>query len=152
MIDIKRGYTHTVSTKNNHTRVVTDFTNGLGSTRKQRRQAESPVTGRQSRRRQPGGLARRLTSSESAAELTSAVYDAQKVGSTTASATESSADAIGTDIANGIYSLGTWCTSILDGSEVIADIGLTLNGPEYQVVDDEPPCMATAKKRSGKVL
>lgn len=129
LVDLRRGFSHQVWMQDGYATVKTDLT-GLTT---------STSTGTSKNRR--SNLAKRLTSKEQKQELTEATYMAQKISSgKTGGDTQANADNIGRAIANGAWQLGTYCTSILDGKEVVADIGLTLGGPGYEPDDDEPPC------------
>ncbi|KAI7416607.1 hypothetical protein KC336_g10346 [Hortaea werneckii] len=133
LIDLLRGYSHKVWMEGEHLAVKTNFAGLTTST------SEKAKVRR-------GHLSKRLTDKQRANELTEATYMAQKVGSATGGDTQANADVIGRDIADNAYQLGTYCSSILDGQRVVADIGLTLGGPEFHP-SPEPPCEANTRKR-----
>ena len=142
MLDVNSGYAHEVKMKGEHVHVKTHFTQNNN----QRRQAQSQSI--RNRRRGVAGLASLARSPETTSrQLSSAVYFAQKTDTIEGGDTQANANAIGSAIANQAYELGSWCVSINDGSNVVADIGLTLGGTTNPISEDEPPCEATAKKK-----
>jgi hypothetical protein len=133
MIDMHTGHKHQMWMEDGYATVRSDLSSLTSS------QSEGCGTGSCTKTRR-GYFGKRETDNQRKHELDHATYKAQKVGSHTGGNTHENAERIATDITNGVYGLGTYCTSILNGNEVVADIGLTLGGPGYSPERETPPC------------
>lgn len=110
---------------------------GAGSRRlRRRRQAESPSSGWSS-------FASLLRRQEQSSSLDSIVYEAQQIASGEEYPSSYTAySAAAQAIMDGTTAFGTYCVTVSSSAGPVADMGLTLNGPNYQVQEDEPPCRA----------
>lgn len=143
IVDAKRGHTHTFKMNGDRVSVNTDFTRGTcnaGLCRKKARQAQSAKLRKFGRR---GANAAIETRDSQSMTLSSANYEAQKVGTRVDTPDDSSADALGAEVANAAYQIGTYCVSINDPDGVVADIGLTYSSPGHYATEFEPPCQAS---------
>lgn len=133
IFDMHSGHRHQMWMEDGFATVKTDFSN-LTSSQSQECDTNSCAKSRR------GIFGKRETDEQRKNELDHATYKAQKVGSHKGGNTHDNAERIATDIANGATGLGTYCVSVLNGDEIVADIGLTLGGHGYSPQRETPPC------------